>query len=86
MCTRTRTEAVEERRQLRHSDLDALDEISLRPVPLHCYRVHRRARRSASLLRVAAAAQHFCAAGFFVHTQESMIVFDVEIFVRPMPM
>ena len=64
MCTRTRTEAVEERRQLRHSDLDALDEISLRPVPLHCYRVHRRARRSASLLRVAAAAQHFCAAGF----------------------
>ena len=28
------------------------DEISLRLVPLHCYRVHRRARRSASLLRV----------------------------------
>ena len=70
MCTRTRTEAVEERRQLRHSDLDALDEISLRPVPLHCYRVHRRARRSASLLRVAAAAHHF-AVGPFVHTREA---------------
>ena len=70
-----RTEVVEERRELRHSDLDALDKVSLRPIPLHCHRVRQRARRSASLLRVPPAAEHvfLLRTATVVHTLSAMV-------------